>query len=163
MTKEITVFIPIGRFLLLAHNVLAGVYASQKRARSSSREAQGTNEWPEPYFTQVGAKYGKSTGSDGDKDYSRKFSIVDGRSNDMAFAFLLSEAEGTVNNLGGVSQNKGAKPTTIYIGMPNDDLKEFALIGKAYIEQYISFDLVTRLKAVRKQRDVYAGSKNHKP
>lgn len=138
--KEISAYITTGKFLVFAHNVLTGVYAAQKRRNHDGNTV---------YFENYGGTYG-------DNVSSVRLTLVDGDSPTASFAFLATRSEATINRLGGISPKKGSPLlASIRILMPNDDLKELCLIGKAYIEQYIALDLSERLNAVRKQRAAY--------
>lgn len=143
--NEISVYIPIGKFLVLAHNVLGGYYASKIRASSKASPQTVVT-----LFEHYGGTYGQSVSS-------IKFALTSSTSDKMMFAFRASRGEGELNRFGGITPkaNKSKDIESIAISMPNDEIKEFCLIGKAYIEQYIAMDLQYRLGAVRTQRDAY--------
>lgn len=137
--SEIDTFIPIGRFLLLAHNILSGVYAKEQRS----------DKKPKEYFTQYGGSYGPPV-------ISTKFSIVDGNKNNAHFSLLSQSCSGVKTAKGAILPShegaSGAEQKTVIISMTDDELKEFCLIGKAYIEQYISLDIRARLATIHEQK-----------
>lgn len=145
MTDEVTAYIPIGTFLVFAHNILSGVYMRGKRASSDKYTT---------YFEHYG-------GSRTPTVTSTKLALVNGMSETANFALLATSGPGEVTPLGGIipqRQKPDVPPSevkSIFINMPDDKLKEFCLIGQAYIEQYIAIDLQLRLGTVRKQRESY--------
>lgn len=136
-------FIPAQRFLLLSQNILFGVYSRQKKTRSN-------NPGQSAYFEQYGG---------GIKDnavISRKLTLVDGMGS-ASFAFVGTEGPGVNSKTGGFAPKPGEKPTfSCFINMQDDELKEFCLIGKAYLDSYIQMDLARRLPFIRNQRESYA-------
>ena len=140
ITSEVDAFIPLSKFLVLCHNILTGVYYRQKVKNAGASSS--------PYFTHFG-------GTVGPPICSKRFAVVDGKG-DASFAFLATSGAGSLGKNSEITPAKGASPDqSIFINMPDDEMKEFCLIGKAYAEQYIALDLETRLKEVRRQRDAY--------
>lgn len=135
-------FIPAQRFLLLTQNILFGVYSRQKKARSNSSSQSA-------YFEQYGGSI---------KDnmiVSRKLTLVDGMGS-ASFAFVGTEGPGVNSKNGGFAPKPGEKPTfSCFVNMQDDELKEFCLIGKAYLDGYIQMDLARRLPFIRNQRESY--------
>jgi hypothetical protein len=93
---------------------------------------------------------------------STKFSVVNGLGEQASFAFLANSGPGKIVPTGGIvpirpnEAGPGAAPSSsIFINMPDDSLKEFCLIGRAYAEQFIGLDLQTKLSIVRDHRQSY--------
>ena len=136
-------FIPAARFLLLTHNVLSGVYSRQKK------EALKRGSTQNHYFEQYGG------GFKNNMIVSRSLSLVDGLGQ-AAFAFVGTEGAGVNTKNGGFSPKTGEKPTfSCFVNMPDDELKELCLIGKAYLDSYIQIELSRRLPFIRNQREEY--------
>ena len=150
ITDEVDAYIPIGKFLVLANDVLSGSLAKRKQIAQKDGSANRHTS----YFDHFGGSYSPEI-------VSIRFSVVSGMDDKTsAFAFLATSGPGEVGKNRGIAPKKNSSPTkSIYINMPNDELKEFCLIGKAYIEQYIALDLRTRLATVRKQRQAYVESR----
>ena len=82
---------------------------------------------------------------------SVKLSVVNGMGEKPCFAFVATSGPGELTSSGGIVPVKSKKPEqSIFINMPNDDLKEMCLIGRAYAEQYVQLDLQSRLAEVQK-------------
>lgn len=155
ITSEVDAYIPISKFMLLSHDVLSGVYFRQKQARTAQPKP---GDKYLPYFEYFGgsSQYDRQT----PHIISTRFALVNGMGNDAEFAFLATSGPGKISGTGGIiplpKDEGGSSPTqSIFINMPNDTLKEFCLIGTAYIEQFIAFDLEARLNVVRSQRSAY--------
>lgn len=145
ITGEVQSYIPLGKFLVLCNDVLSGVMSRRKRTAGRDRK--------EPYFKHYG-------GSISDTIISTRLALVDGQGEDADFAFLATSGQGTKGRNGLITPKAGAEPTaSIFINMPNDKLKEFCLIGQAYVQQYIALDLQQRLEAVRNMRSNYINAK----
>lgn len=146
ITEEVDAYIPIGEFLVFCHNLLSGVYSRQKTHRQTT-PSQSKIAGAEFY-----SNYG---GSYGDPIISTKFSLVPGMG-DAEFAFLATAGPGQVGPNGSIRPAPcvpgGVQVTSIFINMPNDKLKEFCLIGKTYIEQYVALDLQARLSTIHDLR-----------
>lgn len=137
-------FIPLQRFLLLCHDVLSGNMAKQKMLAMKSG-VKGT-----VYFEQKGG--GKNTSGE---VLARRLSVVDGLG-DAYFAFLGSVIEASFGKNGSVVPNAGASPKlSLFMNMPNDELKEFCLMGQAYAQAYIQAELQRRLPIIRNERESY--------
>lgn len=157
ISSDLSVYLPLPRFLLLAHDVLNGVALSKKRA---SAAGQAKEKYP-AYFVQYGGIYTEPV-------RSTKFILTNGLGT-AQFAFLASVGPGVINKNGGISPvapggDKNSQVATaplqsIFINMPDDTLKEFCLIGQAYANQYIALDLQTRLHEVRRNIDHYRAAK----
>lgn len=147
ITDEVDAYIPIGKFLVLANDVLTGTLSKKKQfAQKDASSAKHAS-----YFDHFGGAYAPDV-------VSVRFSVVNGMDDKTsAFAFLATSGPGEIGKNGGIAPKKNSSPTkSIFINMPNDELKEFCLIGKAYIEQFIALDLQSRLASVRKMREAYA-------
>lgn len=137
-------FIPLQRFLLLCHDVLSGNMVKQKKLAMKSG-AKGT-----VYFEQKGG--GKNTSGE---ILARRFSVVDGLG-DAYFAFLGSVTPASFGKNGSVVPNAGASPKlSLFMNMPNDELKEFCLIGQAYAQEYIHAEFQRRMPIIRNERETY--------
>ena len=137
-------FIPLQRFLLLCNEVLSGSMAKRKSLAMKSG-AKGT-----VYFEQKGG--GKNASGE---VMARRFSIVDGLG-DAYFAFLGSVTPAAYGKNGSVVPTAGAAPKlSLFMNMPNDELKEFCLIGQSYAQAYIQMELQRRLPIIRNERDAY--------
>ena len=149
ITQDISSYIPIGKFLVLTHDILSG--NAMKRRRIAE---QAGNEYP-CYFEHYG-------GTKKQEIISTKFSLVNGSGMQSSFAFLMTSGPGKTTKTGGIipiaksdTQVNDAVCKKIYVALPDEKLKEFCLIGQAYVEQFIALDLQTRLSLVRKQRQSY--------
>ena len=137
-------FIPLQRFLLLCNEVLSGSMAKQK-ARVMKSGAKNT-----VYFEQKGG--GKNASGE---VMARRFSVVDGLG-DAYFAFLGSVTPAAYGKNGSVVPVTGSSPKlSLFMNMPNDELKEFCLIGQSYAQAYIQTELQRRLPIIRNERDAY--------
>lgn len=142
MTQSVDCYLPIGRFLVFAHDMLGGQFVKRKAAQMKSGKK-------DPYFTQYGGR------ADGNTVVARRLARVDGLGENL-FAFTLSEGEGRQTLTGAILPKEGVKPrTSLFFNMPSDELKEMCLLGQAYINQYIAIDLQNRLTAVRAMRANY--------
>lgn len=148
ITDEVDVYIPISRFLVLTHDILTGVAARKKRL------PEGADKYA-TFFEHYGGAKGASV-------TSTKLALVNGCNDNASFAFLATSGPGKLTSKGGIipagkdgADMGGAPQKSIFINIPDDKLKEFCLIGKAYTEQFIALDLQDRLSAVRKQRKSY--------
>ena len=152
ITDEVSIYIPIGKFLVLAHDVLSGVYARKKRDA-----IQAGAKYP-TYFEHYG-------GSRTAPITFTRFALLNGKTESAEFAFLATSGAGKLTATGGIQPvgkaEAGASDiheSSIFINMPDEKLKEFLLIGKAYIEQYVALDIQGRLESVRAQREAYRES-----
>lgn len=146
VSKEVDIYIPIGRFLVFAHDLLGGVFA---RRKLHNQKAGRT----EPYFSIFGG-----SSHDG-KVEARKLALVDGKG-PASFAIIMSAGEGTMTRTKAIIPKEGVKPhTSLFFNMPDDEIKELCLIGQAYVDKYIALDMESRLLAVRAMRDNYVAQK----
>lgn len=146
ITNEVDAYIPIGRFLVLAHDITHGVIAKKKR----DAEAHGMKN--PVYFEQFGGDYPNAAGTN--QCISRRLALVNGLGSAASFAFLATAGPGAVGTNGMIKPIAGVKPTSsIFINMPDEKLKEFALVGKMYIEQFAGLRLQAQLDTVRRVRD----------
>lgn len=146
VSKEVDIYIPMGKFLVFTHDLLGGVFA---RRKLHNRKTGST----EPYLTIFGgsARNGKVE--------SRKMTLVDGKGA-AAFAIVISAGEGTLTRTKAIIPKEGAKPyTSLFFNMPDDEIKELCLIGQAYVDKFIGQDLERRLLAVRAMRENYVAQK----
>lgn len=143
ISAEVDTYLPMSEFLVLTQDVVSGSFLAIKKNRNDSQK------YSAPYFTHFGG-----SGSNGTLK-SRCFSVVDGLG-DCAFAFLATCGDGTRGAHGQIQPLPGKKPdASIFINLPNSKLKEFLLVGKAYLEAYIALDLEYRLSKIRNQREMY--------
>lgn len=139
--QQIDIYVPLQHFLLLCHDVLSGVLA-RRQAQNKAGES--------PSYATYFENYG---GSSALPILSTKLAVVNGMGASANFAFLATAGPGELTSTGGIIPKRDQKPTqSIFINMPNDELKEFCLIGRAYAEQYIGLDLQARLSVIRNQR-----------
>ena len=141
--KEICTYIPLPAFLRLSHDVLTGVYLHERMQRRKA--PQSVNR---PYFVAEGGSEREG------KLLARRFTLVDNNyREDAFFAFASSEWDAKRGPFGKFIPIDERKPNmSLYLIMPNETLKEFVLVGKAYAESYIQNDLNNRLKAIRDLR-----------
>lgn len=145
ITGEVQSYIPIGEFLVFCNDVLSGVMSRMKRA--------ATNHAKEPYYKHFG-------GSISDTITSTRLALVDGLGEDADFAFLATTGQGVKATTGLITPKPGVAPAvSIFINMPNKELKEFCIIGQAYVQQFIALDLQQRLESVRSMREHYVDRK----
>ncbi len=151
ITDEVASFIPLGKFLVLTHDIEAGVLARRQK------DAKQHNRLNESYFNHYGGVF---SGNSQQPTVSRRLSIVDGLGS-ASFAFVASESVGEIDGRTGlITPKKGEKPLrSIFINMPDDQLKELSIIGRIYAEQFIGLLLQEQLGMVRKHRQEYKDSK----
>lgn len=151
--NEIDSYIPISKFLLLCHDVLNGTAYKRKTLLAKAKDSLEYKN--AVYFQNYGGSYGPPV-------TATRFALVNGAGGE-GFAFLASSGPGKTTKAGAIlplSKNEGGTaPTTVFVNLSNDDLKEFCLIGKAYIEQFIGLDLTSRLRIVREQRANYVATR----
>lgn len=147
ITDEVPSYIPLGKFLVLAHDIESGVLAGRKR------EAQRNGQQSAKYFDHYGGTYSDNKER---PSISRRLSIVNGLGN-ATFAIVATEGLGEVDTKTGlIVPQKGSKPLrSIFINLPDDQLKELSIIGRIYAEQFIGMLLEEQLGMVRKNRDEY--------
>ena len=145
ITGEVNIYIPLPHFLLLCHDVLNGTYAKRQMALLKQVGEQSDVFRRAVYFENFG-------GTTSQPITSVKLSVVNGMGEiPPCFAFVATSGPGELTSSGGIVPVKNKKPEqSIFINMPNDDLKEMCLIGRAYAEQYVQLDLQSRLAEVQK-------------
>ena len=147
ITGEVNIYIPLPHFLLLCHDVLSGTLAKRQLALLKQHGEQGDAFRHATYFENFG-------GTTAQPITAVKLSVVNGLGEKPCFALVATAGPGELTSIGGIVPLKNTKPEqSIFINMPNDDLKEMCLIGRAYAEQYIQLDLQSRLVEVRKLKD----------
>lgn len=138
---EITCYMNIGKFLVFANDVLSGLMLAKKR------QAEKTEQKHPVYYEAFSGTY--------DPPLSKNLQLVNGMG-DAPFALVASIREGFVGENKIIKPVAGAKPiSSVFINTSAEDLKEMALIGQTYIEQYIGLMLREKLAVVRKQRSEY--------
>lgn len=144
ITGEVNIYIPLPHFLLLCHDVLNGTYAKRQMSLLKQAGEQSDVFRRASYFENFG-------GTTAQPITSVKLSVVNGMGEKPCFAFVATSGPGELTSSGGIVPVKSKKPEqSIFINMPNDDLKEMCLIGRAYAEQYVQLDLQSRLAEVQK-------------
>ena len=144
MVGEVPAFIPTGRFLVLAHDVLSGRIPGLRR----NLEKAGKLEPGTTFFTQ----YGGSAPAGDRPCISRRLALVPGKGT-ASFAFLATSGPGVVQPDGLILPRAGVRPDrVVYINLDDAVLKEFLLVGRMYIEQYTQILLRTQLEAVHRWR-----------
>ena len=158
VTDSVDSYIPLPKFLVLAHDIETGVLARKKRDRPHqvAEAAPGLQAKvaSQPYFSHFGGTFPK--GNDPSTCVAKKLAIVDGLGT-ASFAFLATAGPGEVDQKTGLIVPKsGSKPAaSIFINIPDDKLKEISIIGRVYSEQFIGLLLREQLQAVRQQREAY--------
>ena len=155
ITDSVDAYIPLPKFLVLAHDIEAGVLARKKMARGDAPQTGAANE---PYFCHFGGTFTKN--GDPSTCVSRRLTLVEGLGS-ASFAFVATAGPGEVDQKTGLIVPKaGTKPTvSVFINMPDDKLKELSIIGRIYAEQFIGLLLQEQLKSVRQQREAYRESR----
>lgn len=143
---QIETYIPFPAFLRISNDVLRGVYLAEKRKREKLNSEAGIQIDPRnltPYFEKWGG-----TQKEGSL-YARVISIIDDTYGKTSFAISTVYGYGERGGNREIRLKRGVKPLqSIYIAIPDTDLKELCLIGTAYIESYIQLDLQNRLCSV---------------
>lgn len=153
ITGEVNVYIPLPHFLLLCHDVLNGTLAKRQLVLLKQHGEQGGAFRHATYFENFG-------GTTTQPITAVKLSVVNGLGEKPCFALVATAGPGELTSIGGILPLKNTKPEqSIFINMPNEDLKEMCLIGRAYAEQYIQLDLQSRLVEVRKLKDNWLAQK----
>lgn len=140
--QEVDIYIKAVTFLVFVNDVMSGLIAHKKKLAAENPQTYKNAT----YFEHFGGSYSPTI-------ISRCLRLVNGE-RDAPFAFVATAGPGVLNAKGGIKPERGIKPTTsIFVNMPTQDLKEFCLIGKVYIEQYYGILLREKLEVVRKERE----------
>ena len=147
VSSSLTFYIPVPVVLRFCHDVVHGVYFNKKIRYQKANAAKNP-----PYFSHSGGE------EENGKITCLHLSLVDETYGKSNFAFVGSAGVGERNlDNGSIHLRKGTKPfTTIYIPIPDDDIKEMALVVEAYMKAFIQIDMEKRLSSVREQRERYA-------
>ena len=142
--SDITFYLPLPTALRFCHDVLDGVYYSRKVRKNPQVPDRSA------YFD----KYGGKAHDDG-QVICTHLTLVDDNYKQTNFAFAAYAGPGEKNaSTGAILPKRGCKPiTSIYINMPDDDIKEMALLIDAYCRAFIQTDIESRLERIRKQRE----------
>lgn len=149
VTDSVDAYIPLPKFLVLAHDIESGVLARKKRDRMATGQVTQS-----PYFSHYGGAFPKN--GDPTTCISKRLTVVDGLGA-ASFAFLATTGLGEVDpKTGLIIPKTGSKPTaSVFVNFPDDKLKELSIIGRVYSEQFVGLLLQEQLKAVRQQREAY--------
>lgn len=130
VTRSIDVYLPVQKFLMLAQRLTDGSLLSR----------------PSPFFEHY-----SGTKADG-KLVSKHMTILPGKGSQYAFFAEQMEGERGKNNLIVPASGSQQDKVYVYLSPPDDDVLEFAMVGKAYAEAFVQTDLQRRLAIIRKHR-----------